>query len=79
MVLNANPFRRFFVEISNFSEWIVKDLRNSGLTDETIEEMGIEEIKGMENLKSILGFASMDKQSLLQTTECYRIPYPCPE
>jgi len=61
------------------SDWIIKDLERSGLAESIILEMGIEEIKGekgKEKLKEILGFSSINKQEILQMTDCYLIPYP---
>jgi len=58
------------------------DLRRSGLSDNIIQEMRIEEVKGpksLERLNEVLGFSHIDKQSILQMTECYLIPYPCPD
>mgnify|MGYP000857358299 CR=1 FL=1 len=57
-------------------DWIEEDLRKSGLTSATIEEMGIKEIHGRENLTGILGFSTIDMGiSILQATSLYEIPY----
>jgi len=61
------------------SDWIIDDLERSGIEESIILEMGIEEIKGpkgKERLKETLGFSSMDKQEILQMSDCYMIPYP---
>jgi|GEM_PF-4895526 len=66
----------------NLSAWILKDLQKSGLSDETIVEMGIEELKGVhgtERLKDVLGFSHIDNQGILQISDGYLIPYPCPD
>lgn len=62
------------------SNWIIDDCRKSGLSDETIEEMNIEEIPlgkdGRKKLSSILGFCRTDNHYIPQTTMSYAIPYP---
>jgi hypothetical protein len=62
------------------SKWILEDLRRSGLVDETIFEMKIEEVPqgpaGIEKLKAILGFAAWDGDNIPRLTQSYIIPYP---
>lgn len=63
----------------DYREWMIKDLRDSGLSDTTILEMRLEEIKGQkgnERLKEILGFLHIENHSILQLSECYLIHYP---
>lgn len=61
-------------ELSTFA---LGDLRRSGLTDETIAEMRVFTGSGnkTEMLKEILGFASLEAQSLPQITDLYCLPY----
>jgi hypothetical protein len=64
---------------SEESKWILEDLRRSGLADETISEMQIEEVPkgsaGIEKLKTLLGFASWDGGNIPHLTQSYIIPY----
>lgn len=72
------------MNITEFTEnnrWILEDLKKSGLKDEIIKEMKIEEIPnvtGIEKLKAKLGFASWNGENITRLTECYVIPYPVP-
>jgi predicted P-loop ATPase len=72
---------------NSLSLWIIEDLKKSGLNDETIASMGIEEIKNEirgtslvwkaeERLKAILGFSNFDNLPILDQTKAYAIPYP---
>lgn len=58
------------------SQWIFEDLKKSGLNDSTIEEMGVKEVKGKDELKEYINFASIQGQSIPQATQTYLLPYP---
>ncbi len=64
---------------AKLSKWVCDDLKKSGLSEATINEMKITEIKGgkegKERLKALLGFSSIEKQEILRLTEVYQIPY----
>ncbi len=54
----------------------ITDLKKSGLTKETIEAAGIKIFHGrQDDLKKILGFANMNKQSILHITDLLQFPY----
>lgn len=61
-------------------EWMLDDLRKSGLSEETIDEMGCfpcpQGPEGTEILKKVLGFSSINGQPILQSSEVYFLPYP---
>lgn len=58
------------------SQWISEDLKKSGLDDSTIEEMRVKEVKGKDELKDYINFASIQGQSIPQASETYLLPYP---
>lgn len=62
-------------ESLNFSSWILEDLKKSGLSNSTIEEMKIEELRSTPRVKDILGFGYYDNHPILQLSDCYAIPY----
>ncbi len=65
------------MSIINLEEdtWISNDLRKSGLRQNIVDKMGIRPVKNSRDLQEILGFSSMDGQSLLQAINAYVIPY----
>ena len=56
--------------------WVIENLRESGLTNATIENMRVEEVESREALLAVLGFSKMDGESILQASGAYTIPYP---
>ena len=65
--------------MTELSSWIIEDLKKSGLSDDTIREMKIEELagtKGMDRLNKLLGFSHLDNHGILVLSACYAIPYP---
>jgi len=60
----------------DFPEWIKDDLTKSGLSSQLIQEMGVTPVKDKDHLKSLIGFAFEDSQSILQASNAYVIPYP---
>lgn len=61
-------------------EFMLQDLRKSGLSDETISEMKVIPCpagkEGAEMLKDRLGYASLAGQGILQASDCYFFEYP---
>ena len=62
--------------LSGLDYAIIQDLKKSGLSLETIKTAELNRFNGdADDLKSLLGFSSIDKQSILQTCSLLRIPY----
>lgn len=55
---------------------IIKDLKKSGLSPEIIKSSGLEIFEGSsDDLKKLIGFSSIDGQSLTQACSILKIPY----
>jgi hypothetical protein len=79
-VLAKNKCQKWAEEYAQYLskvEFALPDLAKSGLTSETIAEMGCFAANGdkAELLKEVLGFSSMAGQSIAQAVEYYCLPY----
>jgi uncharacterized protein (DUF927 family) len=71
---NWDKDEKYFLSQLDFM--IVNDLKKSSLTIETVISARIDRFSGnADDLKSILGFANIDKQSIIQACSILQIPY----
>lgn len=65
-----------YTETKKLPQWAIEDLKKSGLSDETIKLTGCFPILSSEQLKDLIGFATMDGKDILSESEgAYCIPY----
>jgi hypothetical protein len=62
--------------LSGLDYIIIQDLKKSGLSLETVVSAGLTKFEGnSDDLKMLLGFCTIDKQSILQACSLLKIPY----